>query len=119
MSRLDEWLEGKLRSLERDDLLRRLRAPAQSGAIQFSGNDYLDLSQDPRVIEAAAKALREYGSGSRGSRLMAGQLPIHERLEAELADFLGVECALAFSSGYAANVGLLSSLMSKTGRRSS
>jgi 8-amino-7-oxononanoate synthase len=114
MTGLDDWLGGKLRSLEHHDLLRRLRRNSRADIVPFCGNDYLDLSHDPRVIEAATQALREHGAGSRGSRLMAGQLCIHEELEAELADFLKVQRVLVFSSGYAANVGLLSSLLGKT-----
>ena len=70
--------------------------------INFGSNNYLSLSYDPRVIEAALVATRHYGTGVTGSRLLNGTLPLHRELEAELADFYGTESALVFSTGYVA-----------------
>jgi len=72
--------------------------------INFGSNNYLSLSYDPRVIEAALVATRHYGTGVTGSRLLNGTLPLHRELEAELADFYGTESALVFSTGYVANL---------------
>ncbi len=76
----------------------------------FAGSNYLDLANHPEVVEAAAAAAREYGCAAGGSRLIVGNLEIHEALEAELAEFLGTEAALVFSTGYMANVGAIPAL---------
>ncbi len=76
----------------------------------FAGSNYLDLALHPQVVEAAARAAREHGCAAGGSRLINGNLEIHERLEAELAAFLGTETALAFGTGYMANVGVIPAL---------
>ena len=78
--------------------------------LTMSGYSYLGLSGDPRVIDAAASALHRYGSGCHGVRALAGSLPIHEELEAEIALTVGRDDAIAFGSGYAANVGTIGSL---------
>jgi 8-amino-7-oxononanoate synthase len=78
--------------------------------INFSSNDYLGLSQDKRVQDAAKEAIDRYHASSASSRLICGNLSLHEQLEEELADFKGREAALVFSSGYMANVSLLSAL---------
>lgn len=76
----------------------------------FAGSNYLDLAHHPEVVEAAARAARDHGCAAGGSRLITGNLAIHESLEAELAEFLGTEAALAFSTGYMANVGVIPAL---------
>ncbi len=76
----------------------------------LSSNDYLDLARDPRVVEAAARAVREYGTGSGGSRLTTGSQPPHEALERHLAAFKGTEDALVFGTGYMANVGVITAI---------
>jgi len=81
--------------------------------LDLASNDYLGLSRDPRVVAAAHAALDRYGAGAAASRLVTGTLPVHHELEAALADLTGWPSALAFSTGYAANVGVLSAL---TGR---
>ena len=80
--------------------------------VNFCSNDYLGLAADPRLRDAVAAALAA-GSpvGSTGSRLLSGNAAIWEELESELAEFAGSEAALYFNSGYAANVGLFSSLL--------
>ena len=77
----------------------------------FAGSNYLDLAAHPEVVEAAARAARDWGCAAGGSRLINGNLALHEHLEAELASFLGVEAALAFSTGYQANVGVIPALV--------
>jgi 8-amino-7-oxononanoate synthase len=82
-------------------------------AVDFSSNDYLGLASDPRISDAAAAVLAEHGVGAAASRLIAGNHPAHERLERALAAFFGAERALTFSSGYAANVGIIPALVGR------
>src|SRR5512143_2912197 len=77
----------------------------------FAGSNYLDLAHHPEVVEAAARAAREHGCASGGSRLISGNLDLHEALEEELARFLGVEAARVFATGYMANVGVIPALV--------
>ncbi len=76
----------------------------------FAGSNYLDLAHHPEVAEAAAAAASEFGCAAGGSRLINGNFEIHQALESELAEFLGTESALAFSTGYMANVGVIPAL---------
>jgi glycine C-acetyltransferase len=79
----------------------------------FAGSNYLDLAHHPEVVEAATSAARRFGCAAGGSRLISGNLEIHEALEAELAEFLGTEAALVFSTGYMANVGVIPALVGR------
>jgi 8-amino-7-oxononanoate synthase len=79
--------------------------------LNLSSNDYLGLADDPRVRRAAAEAIAAHGCGATASRLVCGNLRIHEELEEEIAGWKGTERALVFSSGYAANVGIISALV--------
>jgi 8-amino-7-oxononanoate synthase len=100
---------------------RRIR-PLASGAaethiaatgqavVSFASNDYLGLSQHPAPAAAAVEAIRRFGTGTGASRLVVGARPIHDELERELAAWKGMEAALLFPTGYAANVGLLAAL---------
>lgn len=81
--------------------------------LNFSGNDYLNLATDPRLIAAAKNALDEHGCGATASALVSGRGPWHQRLEERIAQFEGTEAALLFPSGYAANVGVLTALLAK------
>ncbi len=81
--------------------------------IMLGSNNYLGLTHHPKVLEAAAKALRRYGAGCTGSRFLNGSLDLHEQLEAALAEFLGKEACLVFSTGYGANLGLISGLLGR------
>jgi len=97
--------------LERLSAAHRLRSLAPRMGHDFSSNDYLGLANDPRLANAARAALdRGVGTGSGGSRLLRGNDPEHETLEAEAARFFGSENALFFGSGFAANVALLATL---------
>lgn len=78
--------------------------------LDFAGNDYLDLAHDPRVREAAADGARRLGAGACASHLVSGHLAVHETLERELAEWLGRERALLFSTGYMANLGVIQAL---------
>ncbi|HYB12679.1 MAG TPA: 8-amino-7-oxononanoate synthase [Myxococcota bacterium] len=77
----------------------------------FAGSNYLDLAHHPVVIEAAARAARDLGCAAAGSRLINGNLAVHEALERELAEFLETESALTFSTGYMANLGVIPTLV--------
>lgn len=79
----------------------------------FAGSNYLDLAHHPEVVEASARAARDLGCAAGGSRLINGNLALHERLEEELADFLGCEAALVFGTGYMANVGVIPALVGR------
>jgi 8-amino-7-oxononanoate synthase len=81
--------------------------------INFSSNDYLGLANDPRLREAAAAAVVEFGVGAGASRLISGTQSPHLRLEAALAKWKGTEAALTFSSGYAAALGTIPALVTK------
>jgi len=89
--------------------LRRSATP-RVPAVDLAGNDYLGLSSDPRVAAAACEALSSHGLGATGSRLVRGTTDLHEELEQALADWIGVEGALVFSSGYLANLGAVRAL---------
>jgi 8-amino-7-oxononanoate synthase len=78
--------------------------------LDLASNDYLGLSQHPAVLEGGVAALRTWGAGASGSRLVTGNTELHEELEAELAAFTGAESALVFSSGYTANIGAVAAL---------
>lgn len=81
--------------------------------LMFGSNDYLDLITHPKVKEAAAGAIRKYGSGCSGSRLLNGTLDLHVKLESELAAFVHKEAALIFGTGFQANYATLSALTEK------
>ena len=100
------WLDTVERQRRLAGLRRSLRTrPAVACEVDLASNDYLGLSQHPEVIEGGVAALRTWGSGSTGSRLVTGNTELHEEFESELADFVGAEAALVFSSGYTANLG--------------
>ncbi|MCX6487952.1 MAG: 8-amino-7-oxononanoate synthase [Mycobacterium sp.] len=100
------WLDGVEHQRRVAGLRRTLSArPAVACEVDLASNDYLGLSQHPEVIEGGVAALRTWGGGSTGSRLVTGNTELHEEFESELADFVGAEAALVFSSGYTANLG--------------
>lgn len=88
----------------------RTRQVAKSNTLDFAGNDYLGLAQDPRVSEAQAAGARRYGAGAGASHLVSGHLEVHDALEEALAHWTGRERALLFSTGYMANLGVLQAL---------
>lgn len=92
--------------------LHRTLLPRTSGSrlVDLASNDYLGLVRHPEVVAGAAAALRRWGAGSTGSRLVTGTTAEHELLERELAEFVGAEAGLVFASGYAANLGAVTAL---------
>ncbi len=111
----------QLRAAREADVLpyfRRLEGPAgpvveMEGAerIMLGSNNYLGLTADPRVIEAAHAAIDRYGTGLTGSRLLNGTLDLHLQLEAEIAEWMGTEDAIVFSTGHQANIGTLGTIL--------
>ncbi|SHE36328.1 serine palmitoyltransferase [Bacteroides luti] len=76
--------------------------------LMFGSNSYLGLTNHPKVIEAAVEATRKYGTGCAGSRFLNGTLDIHLELEKELAEFVGKEDAIIYSTGFQVNLGVVS-----------
>jgi 8-amino-7-oxononanoate synthase len=120
---LDDTLTAELSALRARGLERSLRTvgrrhgaaveTAKGPAVDFSSNDYLGLASDERLIAAATRALHEHGVGATASRLIGGNGPEHEALDLAIAEFFGAERALSFSSGYAANVGIIPALVGR------
>jgi len=84
--------------------------------LMLSSYDYLGLIGDPRIDEAAIEAVRKYGTGTGGARLLTGTLDLHHAVERDLAALKGTEAALVFSSGYMANLGVITSLFGPADR---
>jgi 8-amino-7-oxononanoate synthase len=95
------------------DLRRVLtpRDPGHDGLLDLASNDYLGLCGDERLTEGAVEAIRKWGPGSTGSRLVTGTTELHAELEAQLAQFTGAQAALVFSSGYLANLTVITALV--------
>lgn len=120
---LDSSLHKRLCKIKANDLHRELRtmhtAPQPrmivdgKKQIVFSSNNYLGLANNREMISEAEKVLQEFGVGSSGSRLTTGNSTWHEKLEKRIAIFKQTEAALLFSSGYLANIGVLSALPEK------
>ncbi|MFJ2607224.1 MULTISPECIES: 8-amino-7-oxononanoate synthase [unclassified Streptomyces] len=105
------WIDEQAAARRRAGLVRTLRPrPADSPLLDLASNDYLGLARHPEVTEGAARAARTWGGGATGSRLVTGSTELHAELERELAAFYGVEAALVFSSGYAANLAAVTAL---------
>jgi 8-amino-7-oxononanoate synthase len=100
------WLDAVEQQRRQAGLRRSLRPrPAVATELDLASNDYLGLSQHPDVIEGGVAALRVWGAGATGSRLVTGDTELHQQFEADLADFVGAAAGLLFSSGYTANLG--------------
>lgn len=104
MRQLEERLRSRLAELERDGLLRTRRPPQ---GIDLSSNDYLGLASHPLIKERMAAAVCALGAGSTGSRLLRGERECFVALEQRFAAFKGTERSLYFSSGYLANLAVL------------
>ena len=79
--------------------------------VNFSSNNYLGLANHPALCQAAKAAIDRYGCGSGASRLISGNMTLHEELEAKIAEFKGTEAALIFNSGFQANTGIIPALV--------
>jgi len=101
---------------------RKIIDSAQSVRVQFEGkdflnfssNDYLGLANHPKLKEAFKKGIDLYGCGSGASHLMSGHTQAHHEFEEHMAEFLGVEAVLLYSSGYMANLGVMNSILTKS-----
>jgi 8-amino-7-oxononanoate synthase len=120
MSSLDDFANAKLAGLESQHLRRALVTTARHNItverggrrlVSFSCNDYLGLSSHPALAEAARDAIARYGVGAGASRLVTGNHPLYEALEARLARLKGTEAACVFGSGYLANTGIIPALV--------
>lgn len=121
MSNPYSWLNQSLATIQRANWYRSVKAIAgKPGAVvelagkpvvNFASNDYLGLSSDRRLINAAVAATQAYGTGSTGSRLLSGHKALHQELEQAIASLKQTEAALVFSSGYLANLGTVSALV--------
>jgi 8-amino-7-oxononanoate synthase len=122
-SSLDDVLSAELVALDERQLRRHLRATARRDgarvvtahgeAIDFSSNDYLGLASDPRLADAALSAMRAHGIGAGAARLISGNTPEHDALDRDLAAWFVADCAVSFSSGYAANIGIIPALVGR------
>jgi len=115
-----ETIQDELQAIKQGSLYRRLRRVENEQGptlivdgcevINFSSNNYLGIANHPALAEAAKKAIDRYGCGSGASRLISGNMTLHEELETKLASFKDTEAALVLNSGFQANVGILSTL---------
>ncbi|WP_394210138.1 8-amino-7-oxononanoate synthase [Enterovibrio calviensis] len=123
-SQLQRRIEKKLDARREQHLLRKVSAFHHQGAklvdgdnlsyLNFSGNDYLGLAQDPSVIAAWQEGLTKYGAGSTASPLVTGFTHAHQDLEQALCDWLGFDQAILFNSGFSANQAVIFSLLEKS-----
>ncbi len=112
--------ESELKESGHYFLFRKLESPQDSEVvvngkrvIMIGSNNYLGLTNHPRVKQAAINAIEKYGTGCAGSRFLNGNLDIHEELEKKLARFLRKEAALVFATGYQTNLGAISALVGR------
>ncbi len=116
-----DWLDRSLDSLHKANWYRSTQTiTSKAGTIakvdgremlMFASNNYLGLAGDRRLIDAAISATEMYGTGATGSRLVTGHLALHEELETAIANLKNTEDALVFSSGYLANLGVISAIV--------
>jgi len=102
--------EGRWRTIRELDLRGPSGTLSEAPVVSFASNDYLGLTAHPGVISGAQQALERWGAGSGSARLIVGSRPVHSQLEVALADWKGTDAALLFPNGYAANLGVLSTL---------
>ncbi len=118
------WLAGELAHLNNRGLYRKLNTIESASAprviidgrelILLSSNNYLGLTDHPKVKKAAVDALHKYGTGSGGSRLTCGNTDLYNSLEEKIAKWKGTESAIVFSTGYMANIGTITALMDRS-----
>lgn len=110
-SRFEERIQSRLRRIRNEGLHRTIRPPS---GIDLSSNDYLNLASHPLLKRRMADAALLQGCGATGSRLLRGGLPAFRSIEERFAEFKGSRAALYFGSGYAANIGVLSTFIDRT-----
>jgi glycine C-acetyltransferase len=119
--RLDDVLKSELSCLREKELYHHvniLQGPQAARVrmdgreiVMLSSNNYLGLANHPKVVEAAKAALDKYGNGTAAVRFICGTLDLHKKLEAKIAEFLGMDAALVFISAMSANMGLIPALL--------
>ena len=117
------WIDKELQNLHEAGLYNRIRSlGSPQGAwlvvdgkrvLNFCSNNYLGLANHPRIVAAAKKAIDEYGVGPGAVRTIAGTMDLHIKLDQRLAAFKGVESAISFQSGFAANLATIPALVGK------
>ncbi len=118
-----EWIQTELQQLKDAGLYNRIRTlSSPQGAwlvvdgkrvLNFCSNNYLGLANHPRIVQAAQKAVEQYGVGPAAVRSIAGTMDLHIELERRLAAFKGVESAITFQSGFTANLATIPALIGK------
>jgi glycine C-acetyltransferase len=118
-----DWLSQEIANLKEQGLLTNIRTLGSpqgawlvvdgKRALNFCSNNYLGLANHPRLIEAAKKAMDQYGLGPAAVRTIAGTMDLHLELERRLARFKGVEAAITFQSGFTANLATIPALVGK------
>jgi len=123
MSSKLQWLADELNNLKHQGLYNTIRTiGSPQGAwivvdgkrvLNFCSNNYLGLANDPRLRDAAKRAIDQFGAGPAAVRTIAGTLTLHRELETRLARFKGAEATIAFQSGFASNLGTIAALVGK------
>lgn len=118
-----KWIQDEIRTLQDAGLLNRIRTlGSPQGAwltvdgkkvLNFCSNNYLGLANDPRLVQAATDALNKYGVGPGAVRSIAGTMQIHLDLEKRIAEFKGVDAAIALQSGFSANLAAIPAMVGK------
>ncbi|RLA09227.1 MAG: 8-amino-7-oxononanoate synthase, partial [Gammaproteobacteria bacterium] len=106
-------LAQRLQVYRQQGLYRQRNRVDQPGLVAFDSNDYLGLKDHPALVEALAAGAERYGAGGGGSHLICGHHAEHQALEEELAEFVGRDRVLLFSSGYMANLGVMQTLLGR------
>ena len=117
------WIQDEIRTLQEAGLFNRIRTlGSPQGAwltvdgkkvLNFCSNNYLGLANDPRLVKAATDALNKYGVGPGAVRSIAGTMQIHLDLEKRIAEFKGVDAAIALQSGFSANLAAIPAMVGK------
>jgi 8-amino-7-oxononanoate synthase len=117
-----KYISDELKKIRKSGLYRELKVVGNAQGthleikdktfLSFCSNNYLGLANNPSVIKAVKDAVEEYGWGAGASRLVSGNMTLHETLENEISRFKGKEATLVFPTGYMANLGAISSLVS-------
>ena len=118
-----QWIDDELQNLHDAGLYNNIRTlGSPQGAwlvvdgkkvLNFCSNNYLGLANHPRIVAAACKAAQKYGVGPGAVRTIAGTMSMHVELDQRLARFKGVESAISFQSGFAANLAAIPALVGK------
>jgi glycine C-acetyltransferase len=118
-----QWIQDEITNLKDNGLYNRIRTLSSpqgawlvvdgKRALNFCSNNYLGLANHPRIVQAARESVEKYGVGPAAVRSIAGTMDLHLELESRLAAFKGVESAITFQSGFAANLGTIAALVGK------